>query len=140
MRVLIDTNIFVFLVQDATALSKDVIDVLSDYSNTLHISTESVRELIVAFNNKGLLNKKWKTAKDMVNAIENEYYIKILPLGQEHMQTYADLTTNKAEGHNDPSDHVIISHAITNKMPLVSSDRRFSFYRKQGLELIFNER
>ena len=40
----------------------------------------------------------------------------------------------------DPSDHVIIAHAITNRMPLVSSDRKFKFYEDQGLELVFNEK
>jgi PIN domain nuclease of toxin-antitoxin system len=106
----------------------------------LHISAESVKELIVAFNNKGLLTKKWKSADEMVAAIEDEYYIKILPVSKEHMNTYSKLSINSIDDHKDPSDHVIISHAITNKIPLISSDRRFPFYTNQGLDLIFNER
>jgi PIN domain nuclease of toxin-antitoxin system len=35
-----------------------------------------------------------------------------------------------------PSDHIIISHAITERLPLISSDLKFPFYRKQGLDLI----
>ena len=42
----------------------------------------------------------------------------------------------RRQNHRDPSDHVIISHAITEHMPLLSSDTRFPFYRNQGLELI----
>ena len=34
----------------------------------------------------------------------------------------------------------IIAHAITEHLPLISSDTRFSFYRSQGLDLIFNEK
>ena len=34
------------------------------------------------------------------------------------------------------SDHIIISHAITERLPLISSDLKFPFYRKQGLDLI----
>ena len=41
--------------------------------------------------------------------------------------------------HYDPSDHMIISHAITNRMPLISEDEKFPFYRNQGLELIENK-
>ena len=37
---------------------------------------------------------------------------------------------------SDPSDHVIISHAITERIALLSSDTRFWFYRDQGLDLI----
>lgn len=140
MRYLIDTNIFVYIAQDYGFLSPYVKEIISDYSNTLHISAESVKELIVAYNNKKLLTKKWKTAKEMVAAIEDEYYIKILPISKEHMKTYSRLSLNKIEDHRDPSDHIIISHAITNKIPLISSDHKFSFYMDQGLDLVFNER
>ena len=140
MRILIDTQIFIFLVQDFSSLSREVVSLLSDYANTLHMSAESVKELIVAYNNKGLLTKKWKTAEEMVAAIEDEYYIKILPVSKEHMKTYSKLSINSIDDHKDPSDHVIISHAITNKIPLISSDRRFPYYTNQGLDLIFNER
>ena len=137
---MIDTNIFVFLVTDISQLDKDVESIIQDYSNTLHMSAESVKELIVAYNNKGLLTKKWKTAEEMVAAIEDEYYIKILPVNKEHMKTYSRLLINNIENHRDPSDHVIISHAITNKLTLISSDRKFTFYTDQGLDLVFNER
>ena len=137
---MIDTNIFVFLVTDISQLDKDVESIIQDYSNTLHISAESVKELIVAYNNKKLLTKKWKTAEEMVAAIEDEYYINILPVSKEHMKTYSRLSLNSIEDHRDPSDHIIISHAITNKIPLISSDHKFSFYMDQGLDLIFNER
>ena len=51
-------------------------------------------------------------------------------------RTYA----NEAQGHKDPSDHVIIAHAITEHLPLISSDTRFGFYRSQGLDLVFNQK
>lgn len=137
---MIDTNIFVFLSLDPDSLSRDVLALLEDYDSQLYISTESVKELVVGFNNKGLFSKRWKTAEEMVNAIENEYYITILPVRKEHIMTYARMTLNDAQGHKDPSDHVIIAHAITESLPLISSDTRFPFYRSQGLELIVNER
>ena len=52
------------------------------------------------------------------------------------MFTYSRLTINEAQDHRDPSDHVIIAQAITERLPLLSSDTRFWFYRNQGLELI----
>ena len=50
--------------------------------------------------------------------------------------TYAQLRLNLFEDHRDPSDHVIISHAMTERMTLISSDTRFPYYRDQGLDLI----
>ena len=72
MRYLIDTNIFVFFVADPDRLSRDVRMLLEDYDSQLYISTESVKELVVGFNNKGLFSKRWKTAEEIVNAIEND--------------------------------------------------------------------
>ena len=46
------------------------------------------------------------------------------------------LLLNEAEGHNAPSDHMIIAHAITEHLLLMSSDTKYSFYRNQRLELI----
>ena len=86
MRYLIDTNIFIYAVLDRDSLSRDVKAILEDPDTVLNISAESVRELIVAYNNKGLCSKRWKTAEDMVNAIENEFFIQILPLKKEHMK------------------------------------------------------
>lgn len=64
----------------------------------------------------------------------------VLPLREEHMRTYSKLKLNTMQGHNDPSDHVIISHAITEHLPLVSEDGKFAFYKDQGLDLILNEK
>ena len=140
MRYLIDTNIFVYLALDIEMLSHDVKAILEEPDTLLYISAESVRELIVGYRNKGLCSKRWKTVEDMVAAIEEEFYVRILPLKKEHMKTYARMEVNETQGHKDPSDHVIIAHAITEHLPLISSDTRFGFYRSQGLDLIFNEK
>lgn len=76
----------------------------------------------------------------MIDAIKDEFLINVLPLKEEHMRTYANLRINTAQDHNDPSDHVIIAHAITNRIPLITDDGKFEFYRNQGLELIVNKK
>lgn len=140
MRLLLDTCIIIELITDTGRLSEDVEALLFDADNQLYMSMESARELIVQFNNGGIVSKHWKTAKEMLRAITEEFGVTALPLQWEHMMTYSGLTINERQDHKDPSDHVIISHAITNRLPLISSDRKFPFYRKQGLELIENER
>jgi len=140
MRYLIDTNIMVYAMMDRELLSRDVKAIMEEPDTVLYISAESVRELIIAYRNKGLMAKRWKTVYDMVASIEDEFYVTILPVTKEHMQTYARMEINEAQGHKDPSDHIIIAHAMTERMPLISSDRRFEFYRGQGLDLIFNRK
>lgn len=138
MRYLLDTNIYIYFFLDREQLSRDVRAILEDYDNTFCVSSETVRELIVGFNNGGIMSRFWKTAKEMVDAIREVFFIEILPVGAEQMETYSKLELNHQEKHYDPSDHVIISHSITNGIPLISSDRKFQFYRKQGLDLIYN--
>ena len=133
MRYLIDTNIIVYLDNDVKAI-------ISDPDNTLYTSAESAKELVIAYRNKGLLTKRWGKAEDMLNSIEDEYGIYIRPINREHIHTYARLSLNTRQDHRDPSDHVIISHAITEHMPLISSDTRFGYYRAQGLDFIYNKR
>lgn len=140
MRYLLDTNIFIYLSTDHDKLDPNVYSILSEPETLMYISAESVRELIVAYNNKGWGNKKWKTAEDMVRSIEETHFVEILPIAKDVMQTYSRLSVNKTMNHKDPSDHVIISHAKTLGIPLISSDTRFPYYTRQGLNLIFNEK
>lgn len=138
MRYLLDTNVYIFYITDSDRLSRDVRAILEDPDNTFYLSVESVRELIVLFRKKRYLLNFWKTAEEMVDDIETKRFIQILPLKKEHLETYARLEINEDQEHNDPSDHIIISHAITERIPLISSDTRFPFYTKQGLDLIYN--
>ena len=85
-------------------------------------------------------NSRWKSAEEIINAIKDEFFINIIPVKTEHLRTYARLRLNTQQDHKDPSDHVIISHAITEHLPLISSDTRFGYYRTQGLDFIHNQR
>ena len=136
MRYMLDTCALIHLTQDYELLSPDVQIIIEDYENTLCVSVESIRELIIAYRCKGLGLKTWENETDIVSSIQNEFFIEILPISKEQIITYGKLSINEAENHKDPSDHVIIAHAITNKMPLISCDRKFQFYTKQGLDLI----
>ena len=140
MRLLLDTCIVINFALQKDNLSQDVWALLSDYDNQLYTSMESVKELIVAFQRKGVGRRLWKKEDDIISYITDELNINILPIHEEHIHTYARLTINEAQGHNDPSDHIIIAHAITERLPLISSDHKFDFYMSQGLNYICNSR
>ena len=121
---------------DTDLFDDSVWDILNDPNNKLYVSTETARELIVSFNNKKLLSKYWKSAEEMLLTMKEEAMVDILPITERTMFTYSRLVLNEAQDHRDPSDHVIISHAITERLTLLSSDNKFPFYRNQGLDLI----
>lgn len=140
MRYLLDTNIFIYLAVDSDSLSYDTLMLLQDPESLLYISSASVMEMVVGYNNKSFDTRRWRSAEQMVESITKDFYIEILPFKEEHLVTFARLRTNQAKGHKDPFDHMIISHAITERMMLVSSDGRFPFYRRQGLNLVINKK
>ena len=49
---------------------------------------------------------------------------------KEHLRTFAQL--DAVEVHNDPSDRLIIAQALTEKMPVISSDTKFIKEMKVG--------
>ena len=135
-RLLLDTCIVVDMLINYNRLDRSVAELIEDYSCTRCASFETLRELVVLFNNKKIRSKQWKTAKDVINTVTVDLDIQILPLRKDVADTYAGLVLNEALNHYDPSDHIIISQAITEKIPLISSDLKFPFYREQGLNLI----
>lgn len=138
-RYLLDTNILAFLILgDKDRLSKETETILFDFDNQLNTSSIVVTELLQLFRIGKIKPPKYKTASEIIRAIENEFYIKILPFAKEHLTILAKLET--AKNHNDPFDHSIISHAITEKLTLLSSDRQFENYTRQKLKFVFNKR
>ena len=139
MRFLIDTHIFIWYAKEPENLSRDVIAIIEDYENDIYVSSESLREFVLLWNSKPHIRRWWKSPIDMIRSVEEDCQFKILYLHQEHYEQYARLQINVAQEHYDPSDHLIISHALCNRIPLISDDNKFPFYRNQGLELIENE-
>ena len=52
MRLLLDTNIYVYMVSDQKSLTKDVCAHLEDPENLKYLSIVSLQELIIAFHTK----------------------------------------------------------------------------------------
>ena len=139
MRLLLDTNIYVYLVSDIESLTPDVCAVLEDPENLKYLSIVSLQELITAFRTKGLLSNVWKDESEMVEFILRDPSIVIDNIDEHVIRTLAELRINVAQEHKDPNDHIIIAQALSHRMTLVSSDAKFPFYRRQGLELIENK-
>ena len=139
MRYLIDTHIFIWYAKEPENLSQNIRAILDNYDNQIYLSAESLREFVLLWNNKPHIRRWWKSPAELIQSVEREFYFQILYLHKEHYEQYARLRINEAQEHYDPSDHLIISTALCNGIPLISDDSKFPFYRNQGLELIEND-
>jgi PIN domain nuclease of toxin-antitoxin system len=135
MRYLIDTNIYISIVIERDSLS-GIQDILDDYENIIFVSSESLKEFIhLAQTGKINLGKNFHLS-GIFDFTENTLGFHIKYVSKEHLQKLTGL--DRVEGHNDPSDRLIIAQALTENIPLISSDTMFPKYRKQGLQLIRN--
>jgi tRNA(fMet)-specific endonuclease VapC len=138
-RFLLDTNILIFYIfGNKDDISSDTSLILKDSSNVLYTSSIVISELFQLIRLKKIASKKYKTTIEIQEAIEKKFLIEILPFTKHHTKTLAELTIK--QGHNDPFDHAIISHAITDKLTLISSDRQFENYTTQKLKFVYNKR
>ena len=136
MRYLLDTNIFIDMIKDED-VSEDISELTGDYENIIYVSSESLKEYLHLVQTGKVVPKKELRTLDVFDLIENIFGLQVKYVTKEHLRTFAKL--DRIEGHNDPSDRLIIAQALTEKMPVISSDKKFPKYRKMGLELIFNE-
>lgn len=139
-RYLLDTNILMYILNDTGEMSSEVERIVCDFGNRLFMCAASVRELVANWRKYPYMQKQWKTPHLMLEYLYENYYIDILYPHREHYQTFINLEWNVAEDHKDTTDILIIAHAITEKLILISSDRKFPFYTVQGLKLIYNKK
>ena len=127
-RVLIDTNILIYLFNDT--LDENTEALVRDWETQVYVSSVSVMEFVHLLQNNRIAAKH-KQRIDVVPFIEEQLGFRILYVSREHLQQLEQLST--VDGHNDPNDRLIISQAMADRLELVSSDTKFSYYRKWGL-------
>ena len=139
-----DTNILAFIWDSPTDnISDEVRMVISDYGNVLYTSSVCVMELIHLFQiGKLEIRKQRKSGLTSLASLVFEWLhelgVSMVPVTEKHLKLLAELPLYT--GHRDPNDRLIIAQAICDKATLVSSDRDFSQYTKDGLDFLFNRR
>ena len=134
----LDTNILVYLItKDKDSLSREVSEIILDYSNKFYTSSVCVHEIIQLLQ-IGKINEKKHEKYDSREVFR---YLDILGIDivyttKRHLETMASLPAL----HSDPYDRLIIAQSISDKMCVISSDRKFRDYRKLGLRFVYNER
>jgi PIN domain nuclease of toxin-antitoxin system len=120
-NLLIDTQSFIWFVDDDPKLLNSVRAVMEDGKNSLFISIASLWEIVIK-SSLGKLNLKWPVPQIIQGVSKNGFTI--LQIKPEHL-----ITLHRLEYiHKDPFDRIIISQAITENMQVISTDEIFSRY------------
>jgi len=126
VRVLLDTAILIYAVESPERLTKRATTVLENAENVLELSAISLSEIAIE-TALGKLILSADVARQAVAALN----IRILPYTADHAFQLFDLPLH----HADPFDRQIIAQALSEKIPILTSDENFSLYR--GLKIIW---
>ena len=63
-RYLLDTNIFIFWAVDVDSINNDVFMLLREPDALLYLSSASVMEMVVGYNNRSFDTRRWKSARE----------------------------------------------------------------------------
>ena len=126
VRVLLDTAILIYAVESPERLTKRATTVLENAQNVLELSAISLSEIAI----KTALGKL-RVSADVVRQAVAALNIRILPYTADHAFQLFDLPLH----HADRFDRQIIAQALSEKIPILTSDEKFSLYK--GLRLIW---
>jgi PIN domain nuclease of toxin-antitoxin system len=126
MKLLIDTQSFIWFIEDDEKLPINIRAMMNDGANTLIISIASLWEMTIKMS----LNKL-KLSGDIETMINRAVIVgfDILPIKSAHLMELSKLDFV----HRDPFDRLIIAQSIAENMPLVSSDSMFKSYPVQWI-------
>lgn len=143
MRVYLDTNILAFMIgkDQSDSISDDVDAIINDYETVLLSSSVCFAELVHLIQiGKVQIGgcKDLQRASLMALQKLDELGVGMVAMSRMHLKELVGLPFY--DDHRDPNDRLIIAQSISDRIPLISSDRKFSKYEKYGLDFIFNER
>lgn len=122
MKLLFDTQAFLWWDSEPGKLSPEVIDALNDRANTLVLSVVSVWEMQIKHQIGKLALKR--PLKELVEEQQKANQIQLLPALVSHVLSLQALPMH----HKDPFDRLLIAQAITEDLTLVSYDLVFQQY------------
>ncbi len=133
MKYLLDTYTFICFVMAPEKLSKKVLNIIKDGDNDIYISPITFWEITMK-HQLGKLNLGKINPIHLPN-IATEYDFSILPLDAYDYVSVHNLPLK--ENHHDPFDRMLIHTAIRNNLILLSGDKMFTQYEKDGLQLLW---
>jgi len=126
VRFLLDTVILIYAVESPEMLSKRAISTLRNPDNIRELSSISLAEIAIK-SSAG----KLELPVGMLRQAIVDLNIRVLPYTARHAFELFSLDLH----HRDPFDRQIIAQALSEKIPIVTSDRKFHLYR--GIDVIW---
>jgi len=122
MRVLVDTQVFIWWIDAMPRLSKPASRIIADPGNLCFVSIASCWEIAIK-TSLGKLELSMPVERFLNEEISANRF-GVLSAELAHVGRVANLAFH----HRDPFDRMIAAQALVEDMPVVSSDRMFDRY------------
>ena len=121
MRLLLDTNALIWLLDGDERLGREALDAIASDVNSVFVSAVSIFEMAVKI-------RIGKLSLDLGEAIAriDESDIERLGIEDRHCQAMADMAA--AHGHRDPFDLMLVAQAMSDDLTLISGDSMMRHY------------
>ena len=126
MRLLLDTATFIWALQAPERLSRRALTALKRNDAVRELSSLSITEIAIK-NSRGKLDIR---REDIVAGLA-DLKVQVLPWTAQHAFRLFELPPH----HADPFDRQILAQALSEKVPVVTSDVKFALY--SGVEVIW---
>jgi PIN domain nuclease of toxin-antitoxin system len=124
MEYLIDTQILIWYQEENRRLSNEIYDILNNPKNIIWIGQVSIYEIAIK-KAIGKFETFTISIEDLVEQIKTDGF-QILHIKNSHLARYCDIPL--LEIHKDPFDRLILATALSENIPVISSDEKFKNY------------
>ena len=124
MRLLVDTNAFLWWRDGSPQLPDRASREIRDSDNDIFVSIVSLWEIMI----KRALGKL-RFLEDFEEVMAEEGFA-LLSVGYPHLRRLSDLPRH----HRDPFDRLLIAQALAERVPIITEDRAFAGY---GVQIVW---
>lgn len=125
MQYLLDTQIFIWSLEDNPKLKPELRSIIEDADNTILVSQFSLMEISIKLK----LNKLPEfivSIEYMINQLLSDGFT-ILPVLNSHISAYQSVPF--FDNHRDPFDRFLLATALSEQIPIIALDEKFILYR-----------
>ncbi|MCM1327006.1 MAG: type II toxin-antitoxin system VapC family toxin [Bacteroidales bacterium] len=128
MKLLLDTHIILWALDDNPKLPKQAKALIMDVQNSIYYSSASVWETTIKYMSKP---DKIRISGSKLSELCRKMGYQMLPITDKHITALETLIFhNEHQMHNDPFDRIMIAQAKAEDMKFITHDSKMPFYNE----------